>query len=282
MTKSYKRLEADGSENFDKVVEESVLNVSRQAPSKVLPTPWVSALLTPEDYASVPAAMIETAKLISPRDGGCLRKFRGGLTHENGWYASAKTRRFLYWEGMTQFDAIRRAECDDAVIFMMPEPRRFRFFLDDQWVSYTADLELHLSDGRKFILELKREADDLRDQAYRRTLAAVSNCCAAIGYHFRIVLADQIFASREHRYNVDLFASRRFVNVDRSALSRLRSVAADKSIKPTWGNLVRALDPANHLRGAALAQAFVCQRKVKLDLRELILDYSPISFPTQA
>jgi hypothetical protein len=208
--------------------------------------------------------------------GGSLRTFPGNLTHENGWWPSYKRRRNQHWEGMAQRNFLLSAECDLDVIWAQSEARRFEFVLDGRRRRYTSDVEMHLADRRPEIVEIKRDEDDLADEDYQLTLAGVAEICRRCGWLFKIVFAREIFASRTHRKNVELFQSRRFARVGRDHLRRLTEIAACDGPDHTYGDLSAALDPNFPPAGAAVIQALLVRRMIEIDLTQHLYPETPV------
>lgn len=228
------------------------------------------------DMPSVGEELTIMGEMIVRADGGSLRTFHGNLAHENGWWPSFKRRRLQHWQGATQRNALMITECDFNVNWAQTEARRFRFPLDGSWRKYTCDLEVNKLDGTTEIWELKRDDRALEDPAYRLTLAGVDEICRRIGMRFRIVMANEIFASRQHRDNVELVASRRFVSVEPQHLRRLEAFAISHGCNTTYGELAKVLEPGWETRGRAIVQGLVVRRRVEVDLTRRLIGRTPV------
>lgn len=210
-------------------------------------------------------------------DGGSLRTFSGRLAHENGWWPGFKRRRLQHWQGAAQRNALMLAEVSHGVNWAQSEGRRFHFPLGGRWRGYTSDLEVDMFDAPTEIWEIKRDDRALDDPDYRLTLAGVDEICRRIGMRFRIVMADEIFANRHHRDNVELFASRRFVSIGPEHLRRLDAFAIGRGRETTYGELAEALEPGWRTRGMAIVQGLVARRRVEIDLTRRVIGRTPVT-----
>jgi len=200
------------------------------------------------DMPVVGEELTAMAEMTVRADGGSLRTFSGRMAHENGWWPSFKRRRLQHWQGSAQRNAMMFAECTHGVDWAQTEARRFRFHLDGRWREYTCDLEVDMFDAPTEIWEVKRDDRALEDPDYRMTLAGVDEICRRIGMRFRIVMADEIFASRRHRDNVELVASRRFVGIGPSTCA-----ASTRSPSGTAGRPPTTPSPMRLSRAGATA-----------------------------
>lgn len=210
-------------------------------------------------------------------DGGSLRTFSGGLSHECGWWPSYKRGRVQHWEGITARYGTLLAECDPDIEWAQTEARRFEFILDGKRHRYTADQEQHRIDGSIRLVEYKRDARDLSDAGYRTTLAAVAEICRRCCIEFAIVYRDELFANRFHRANVELFSSRRFARVGDEHVRRLETLALKHGHGTSYGDLAAALEPNRPMAGKAVLQALLIRRRILIDLTSRIDDDTPVT-----
>lgn len=224
----------------------------------------------------------ESDELVSMGDmyvadhGGSLRTFSGNLSHENGCWPSYKRRRNQHWEGMAQRNYLMRAEVNLNSIWAQSEARRFEFVLGGKRRRYTCDVEERLADGTRAITEIKRDEADLADEDYQLTLAGVAEICRRCGWLFQIVFSGEIFASRAHRNNVELFQSRRFARVGREHMRRLTQIASCDGPNHTYSDLSAALVPSFAPAGAALIQALLVRRMIEIDLTQHLYAETPV------
>jgi len=220
--------------------------------------------------------LVSMGRMYVTAHGGSLRTFTGNLAHENGWWPSYKRRRLQHWEGMTQRAYILRCEVDPEVHWAQTEHRRFEFPLDGRIRRYTCDVEVRKVDGSTEIIELKRNERDLEDEDYRLTLAGVAEICRRCGWTFRVVLAPEIFVSRQHRDNVELFQSRRFARVGPEHMRRLDSFALLHGQDSSYGELAEVLEPNFAPGGKAVLQALLVRGRINIDLTQSIFDETPV------
>lgn len=216
-------------------------------------------------------------RLVRADDGGALRTFSGGRSHENGWYTSRKARRLLHWEGMAQFDFLNRAEVEFSVLRMASESVRFEFVSGGKVQIYTIDVELVAPDGRRTFVEIKRDKRDLKDPDYRAKLAEVRDICNEQGIAFRVIFRHEIWESLMHRRNVALFVSRRFASVTPEHLRRLDEHGRQYGADATYGSLAHALEPNSPRIGEAVLQALTVARRVNIDLTRPLFDATPVT-----
>jgi hypothetical protein len=239
-------------------------------------TPDRTRLRRLDQLPEVGDELISMGDMFVTEHGGSIRTFTGNLAHENGWWPSFKRRRLQYWEGMTQRAYLLRCEVDAQVDWAQSEARRFEFPLGGRRHRYTCDVEVRKADGSTEIIELKRDEYDLADVDYRLTLAGVAEICRRCGWTFKIVLAREIFAGRQHRENVELFQSRRFAHVGREHLRRLDDFAYRHGQESTYGELADALEPNFAPAGKAVLQALLVRRRINIDLTEPLYDETPV------
>ena len=221
--------------------------------------------------------IVPMGTMIVRADGGSMRTFSGGLSHENGWWPSWKRHRLQHFEGMAQRDQILLSECSPDVEWFQSEGRRFEFTDAGEKHLYTCDLEERGVDGRIGIVEVKRGPRDLDDAGYRRKLAVVAEICRLCDMDFRIVYRNEIFANRRHRANVELFASRRFARVDPLHLHRLETSAYARGSVLTYADLADLIEPGRPHAGKAVIQALLIRRRVAIDLTARLHDETPVT-----
>lgn len=232
--------------------------------------------ITPELHPDIASdELISMGTVMFAEGGGSLRTFSGGLHHECGWWPSWKRRRVQHWEGIAAFNHLIAAECNPDVDWMQSEGIGFRFFLDRKWLGYTADADMWIA-GRRHVVEIKRTERDLTKPEYRLKLAAVAEICRRCGWIFRIVLADEIFASRHHRENCERFAMRRFARVTQRHLDRLEHFGMRNGLEATYWDLAHALAPNSVEAGEAVLQALVIRRRVNIDLTGRVHPQTPV------
>lgn len=241
------------------------------------PATQSSAVAVGKRYLRDPAPGPANVQIVRDKDGGALRTFNGGLTHETGWLASRKARRLLHWEGIAQRDFLLRAEVEFSVVSIMSEAVRFEFNGPNGKERYTADVELIGSDGTRTIVEVKRDKRDLADPAYRAKLTRVRDICEENRMQFRVVFRDDIWVNIVHRRNATLFASRAFTTIRPEHLDRLHNHCEMRGPKTSFGELADAIEPVNRRYGEAVVQALTVARRIEIDLTRPIFDVTEIT-----
>lgn len=211
------------------------------------------------------------------KDGGPLRTFNGGLPHENGVMYVKKAKRLLHWQGAAQRALVIRCESDFAVERVFTENVGLEFMFEGELVRYTADVEIVGADGSINVVEVKRDERDLADPTLRYKLAAAAEILRRCDIGFGVIFRDDIFRSRIHRANAELFASRALTSVGRVHLERLEGHALSRGAQSTYGALAEALDPDSPQRGRALVQAMTVRRRVEIDITRHLTADTPLT-----
>lgn len=215
--------------------------------------------------------LVAMATFVVAADGGGMRKFSGGLGHPNGWWSSAKSSRILGFEGMTAFELLQRYETDHDVVRILTEPLTIEF----PNRCYTPDFLVERSDGARELVEAKPDERGLADSRYRETLGMTAEVCRRLGWMFHVVLRDDVFRSRSHRRNVELFSDRRFARVQPHHVRTLHALARNASTYE-YADLAARLEPSSEPAGKAVIQALHCRRLLKAPLQNWLHDRRPI------
>jgi hypothetical protein len=232
--------------------------------------------ITPEIIPDVGRdRLVSMGRIVFAANGGSLRTFSGGLPHECGWWPAAKNPRVQHWEGIAAYNFMLESECNHDVDWAQSEGIGFRVFLDRKWRGYVADFDLRVA-GRRHVIEVKRTERDLQDPAYRMKLAAVAEICRRCGWIFRIVLADEIFATRHHRDNCERFVMRRFLRVTKQQLDNVENHALRNGPETTYGELAAAIAPRSYQAGEAVIQALTLRRRLRIDLTQRVYARTPV------
>lgn len=222
-------------------------------------------------------AMAVMATMYRAEDGGPLRTFSGGLTHENGFMHVRKAKRLVHWEGAAQRALIVRCESDFTALHVASESVGLEFPFEGEPVRYTADVEIVGADGSISVFEVKRDDRDLADPKLRYKLAATAEILRRCDIGFGVIFRDEIFRSRIHRANAELFASRALTSVGRVHLERLEAHAFSRGVQSTYGALAEALEPNSPQQGRALVQAMTVRRRVEIDITGRLTTDSPLT-----
>lgn len=220
--------------------------------------------------------LIPMARMVRAANGGPLRPFSGGLGHENGWISLRKGRGLQHWEGVAQRALLVRSEGDFVVERVGAEALGLDFEGVNGIQRYTADVEVIGADGSITVWEVKRDERDITDEAQRQNLAIAAEIFRLCDIGFGIIFRDEIFESRVHRANAELFAARAFVSVNRAHLDRLEAHAMTRGAQSTYGALAEALEPSAPNFGRALVQALTVRRRVQIDLTARLRPDTPL------
>jgi hypothetical protein len=124
---------------------------------------------------------------------------------------------------------------------------------------------------------VKRNERDLVDPRLRRNIAFSSEVLRRCGIDYDLVFENEIFRSRRHRRNVELFVSRGFVDVSRAQRDKLSDHAARRGVESSYGELTELVSPRNPLLGAAVVQGLVVRRRIAIDLTQRITADTPVT-----
>lgn len=229
-----------------------------------------------DDLDEVSEEAVAMATVVRAFDGGPLRTFSGGRSHENGWHISFKAGRMLHWEGETALFKLIECEGRPDVARINTESVGFEFVLNGMLVTYTIDIELVAPNGRVTLLEVKRTEHDLDEPDYRLRLAYVREVCRRCGIGFEVVFRADIFRSGIHRRNAALVASRGFVPFSDRHRSVLTAHRRTRRGETTYGSLAADLEPGHPVAGKAVVQAMIVSRLVDMDLTARLKDDSPV------
>ena len=209
-------------------------------------------------------------------NGGPLRTFNGGLTHENGFMYVRKANRLIHWEGVAQRALVIRCESDFSVERVATESVGLEFPFEGELVRYTADVEVDGPDGL-MLWEVKRDERDLADAKLRYKLAVTTEILRRCDIGFGVIFRDEIFRDRKHRANAELFASRAMTTINRRHLDRLENLVLKRGAKSSYGELAEALEPRSQPHGRALLQALAVRRRVEIDISGRLTSDTPLT-----
>lgn len=179
-------------------------------------------------------------------------------------YPSKKMRRARYGEGATELERIRQEEVDIDVIDAIAQPCRGEVLLPDGWHRHIPDFANLLSNGRRVLIDAKREWSDFRTKAGRLQTFLGQIIADAMGYDYeRYVLANA--GSERRRQNIDEIQAARFVEVPDHIVARAAAAVAKGSI--ALSNLSSILDGIN---GRSMAYALMVRRVIEIDLDSVL------------
>lgn len=209
---------------------------------------------------------VPLARMYRAANNGPLRTMSGALPHENGWIPLLKAKGLTHWQGVAQRGLLLRGESDFAIERIASESVALEFPYKDGTKTLTFDVETWGADGTRTVWEVKRDERDLADRDYRHALAIAAEIFRRCAIGFGIIFSDEIFASRVHDANAEIFAARAFVRIGRTHMDRLENAAIRRGPRCAYGELAEALQPDAPNFGTALVQALAVRRRVEIDL----------------
>lgn len=185
-----------------------------------------------------------------------------------GAYPSQKTRRGRFGEAATELARIMQEEVDVDVVDAIAQPCRGEVLLDDGWHSHIPDFANLRADGRRVLIDAKRNWSDFRTETGRRQTFLGEIIAEAMGYDYEhYVLAHA--GTEQRRQNVDEVQASRFVELSDHQLALAATAVSKGPI--ALGNLAAILHPVN---GRSIAYALMVRRVVEIDLDGKLGDYS--------
>lgn len=202
-----------------------------------------------------------------------------------GRWTSRKVRRALPWESYAERHHFRCCEIDPAVTRYLAQPHRLEIMAGRaRPLVYFPDVRVEYADGSTEIVEIKRSEEELKDPDYAEKIACAASVYTAIGWKFRVVIA-------EDEIDVDpVYSNAKAICVDRFALIMRPAVLAieeafhvDSAValgKAEELVAKAARIPLDH--AVAIVRAMMCTRRVAVDPTRRIRRDSPITKPEQA
>lgn len=212
-------------------------------------------------------ARVHKVVIVRSTDHDQLRdQITGTKTIRTGGYPSKKTRRARYGEAAAELARIPQEEVDVEVVDAIAQPCRGEVLLDDGWHVHIPDFANLTADGRRVLIDAKRDWSDFRTPVGRNQTFLGQVIADAMGYGYeRYVLANA--GSERRRRNVDEVQAARFVNVPDHLAAIAAATLARGSI--ALGDLAAILHPVN---GRSMAFALMVRRIVEIDLEGVLDD----------
>lgn len=230
------------------------------------------------DWESAGDAILSTARLIVPYEGGAIRTIiTGGKKHATGVYPSRKTGSRQYWEGFPERWMILESEVAAWVIDYQTQPFRFEFVYDGTPYTYIADHCRQLEDGTVEVIEVKRTERDLSDPDYRLKLACVHELCRQVTWSFKVAFLHRSQTTRNRQRNLELIQSRRFVTIRSSHLQALADFRRKNGPESTYEALTIALSEGHAFLGRAVVQALIARGLLTIDLDRPLVSNTPVT-----
>ncbi|MEY9753783.1 TnsA endonuclease N-terminal domain-containing protein [Bradyrhizobium yuanmingense] len=202
-----------------------------------------------------------------------------------GRWTSRKVRRALPWESYAERAFFRCCEVDPAVTSFLAQPHRLELNVGrSKPLIYFPDVRVQYADGTTEIVEIKRSEEELADPDYGEKLAGAASVYKALGWEFRIIIA-------EEEIDVDpLYSNAKRICADRHSLILRPAVVAIEeafhaetqiALGEAEEIVARAAGiPLDH--AVAILRAMVCTRRVAIEPTKRLRRDSPVTKPEQA
>lgn len=184
----------------------------------------------------------------------------GTKTIRTGGYPSKKMKRARFMEAAAEILRVPQEEVEVDKVDAIAQPLRGSVLLDDGWHDVLPDFANLLSDGRRVIVDAKRDWSDFRTVKGRQQEFLGRTVAEAMGYGYeRFVLSNA--GSQQRLENIDDIQAARFVPVPDHLVALAASAVARGPI--SLGNLSSILHPVN---GRSMAFALMVRRMIEIDL----------------
>ncbi|MET4291909.1 hypothetical protein ACVW1A_008246 [Bradyrhizobium sp. LB1.3] len=203
-----------------------------------------------------------------------------------GRWTSRKSRRALPWESYAERHFFRCCEVDPNVTRFLAQPHRMEIMNGraPRPLIYFPDVRVEYADGTTEIVEVKRSEEELQDADYAEKLAGAEAVYAALGWRFRLVIA-------EEEIEVDpIYSNAKSICADRFSLILRPAVLAIEEIFHVETAI--ALGKAEEIvakaadvpfdRATAILRAMMCTRRVAVDVSRRVCRDSSVTRPEQA
>lgn len=202
-----------------------------------------------------------------------------------GRWTSRKARRAFPWESYAERAFFRCCEVDAQVTRYLAQPHRLEISVSQpRPLIYFPDVRVQYADGTTEIVEIKRFEEELADPDYGEKLAGAEAVYKALGWGFRVVIA-------EEEIDIDpAYSNAKRICADRhSLILRPAVVAIEESFHvETQIALGKAEEIVARAAGIALdhavaiVRAMVCTRRVAIEPTKRLRRDSPVTKPEQA
>ncbi|VXC84621.1 hypothetical protein [Sphingomonas sp. AX6] len=216
-----------------------------------------------------PGLPIHKVVIVRSTDRDQLRdQITGRKAIRTGAYPSRKMQRGRFGEAAAELARIIQEEVDVGVVDAIAQPCRGEVLLDDGWHVHLPDFANLRSDGRRVLIDAKRDWSDFRTANGRRQTFLGQIIAEAMGYDYEhYVLAHAGTARR--RENVDTVQAARFVSVPDHLVALAAATVGKGPI--ALRNLAAILHP---VYGRSMAYALMVRRVVEIDLDGKLGDHS--------
>lgn len=227
-----------------------------------------AAPVRPSRYRQA-AFPVRKVVIVRSTDRDQLRdQITGRKTIRTGAYPSKKMGRGRFGEAAAELARITQEEVDVNVVDAIAQPCRGEVLLDDGWHVHLPDFANLLSDGRRVLIDAKRDWSDFRTENGLRQTFLGRIIAEAMGYDYEHYVLAHAGTERQ-RQNVDEVQASRFVEVPDHLVALAAATVAKGSI--ALGNLASILHAFN---GRSMVFALMVRRVVEIDLDGKLGDQS--------
>lgn len=201
-----------------------------------------------------------------------------------GRWTSRKSRRGLPWESYAERAFFRCCEVDSRVVRYLAQPHRLEILVGrPRPLIYFPDVRVEYADGATEIVEIKRTEEELQDPDYVEKLDGAEAVYKALGWNFRVVIAEEEIDVDPVYSNAKAVCADRFSLIPRPAMLAIEEAFHVKSavaLGKTEEIAGKAAGiPLDH--AAAIVRAMVCTRRVAINHTKRIRRDSPVTRPEQ-
>lgn len=199
-----------------------------------------------------------------------------------GRWTSRKSRRALPWESYAERHLFRCCEVDPRVIRFLAQPHRLEMMTGaPRPLIYFPDVRVDYADGTTEIVEVKKTEGELEDPDYLDKLAGAESVYRALGWDFRIAIAEEEIEIDPIYSNAKMICADRFSLIVRPAVLAIEEVFHVES-QIALGKAEEIVAEAARIpleRATAILRAMMCTRRVAVDPRRRVRRDSPVTKP---
>lgn len=202
-----------------------------------------------------------------------------------GRWTSRKVRRAFPWESYAERAYFRCCEVDAKVTRYLAQPHRLEIAAGQpRPLIYFPDVRVEYADGRVEFVEIKKTEEELADPDYAAKLAGAEAVYKALGWEFRIVIAEEEIDVDPLYSNAKRICADRHSLIVRPAVVKIEE-AFHAETQIAFGKaeeiVARAAGiPLDH--AVAILRAMVCTRRIAIEPSKRLRRDSPVTKPEQA
>lgn len=199
-----------------------------------------------------------------------------------GRWTSRKSRRALPWESYAERHLFRCCEVDPKVQRFLAQPHRLEMMAGGpRPLVYFPDVRVDYADGTTEIVEVKKIEEELEDPDHLEKLAGAAAVYKAIGWRFRVAIAEEEIEVDPVYSNAKMVCSDRFSLIVRPAVLAIEEAFHVES-EIALGKAEEIVAEAARVPldcATAILRAMMCTRRVAVDPRRRILNDSAVTKP---